>query len=219
MHSFLCNVLYWSGWNSVVKVLLRHARLMNLVIVLLVFHLISFKGDNMHFGCLIVFHVDFHCDWCEVYELLSLLQSLTLQTPWLWQRIRRSAYRKICLVHFLAQSSGDLTVFWGSIVEADQSEYSDATCVYMRIMLSIQIAGKCQLWSTLPGAHFHLDCNRTNVLDNANSIGHLSWKPNNNRTFLSCSLEQHVLNGKFSAMTENNTQSNSSTVHTGLKSN
>ena len=24
------------------------------------------------------------------------------------------------------------------------------------------------------GAHFHLDCNRTNVLDNTNSIGHLS---------------------------------------------
>ena len=69
------------------------------------------------------------------------------------------------------------------------------------------------------GAHFHLDCNRTNVLDNTNSIGHLSWKPNNIRTFLSCSLEQRVLNGKFSAMTENNTQSNSSTVHTGLKSN
>ena len=68
------------------------------------------------------------------------------------------------------------------------------------------------------GAHFHLDCNRTNVLDNTNSIGHLSGKPNNNRTFLSCSLEQRVLNGKFSAMTENNTQSNSSTVHTGLKS-
>ena len=69
------------------------------------------------------------------------------------------------------------------------------------------------------GAHFHLDCNKTNVLDKTNSIGHLSWKPNNNRTFLSCSLEQRVLNGKFSAMTENNTQSNSSTVHTGLKSN
>ena len=73
--------------------------------------------------------------------------------------------------------------------------------------------------STFPGAHFHLDWNRTNVLDNTNSIGHLSWKPNNNRTFLSCSLEQRVLNGKFSAVTENNTQSNSSTVHTGLKSN
>ena len=56
------------------------------------------------------------------------------------------------------------------------------------------------------GAHFHSDWNRTNVLDNTNSIGHLSWKPNNNRTFLSCSLEQRVLNGKFSAMTENNTQ-------------
>ena len=69
------------------------------------------------------------------------------------------------------------------------------------------------------GAHFHLDWNRTNVLDNTISTGHLSWKPNNNRTFLSCSLEQHVLNGKFSAMTENNTQSNSNTVHTGLKSN
>ena len=24
------------------------------------------------------------------------------------------------------------------------------------------------------GAHFQLDCNRTNVLDNTNSIGHLS---------------------------------------------
>ena len=24
------------------------------------------------------------------------------------------------------------------------------------------------------GTHFHLDCNRTNVLDNTNSIGHLS---------------------------------------------
>ena len=69
------------------------------------------------------------------------------------------------------------------------------------------------------GAHFHLDWNRTNILDNTNSIGHLSWKPNNNRTFLSCSLEQHVLNGKFSAVTENNTQSNSSTIHIGLKSN
>ena len=56
---------------------------------------------------------------------------------------------------------------------------------------------------TLAGAHFYLDCKRTNVLDNTISIGHLSWKPNNNRTFLSCSLEQHVLNGKFSAMTEN----------------
>ena len=73
--------------------------------------------------------------------------------------------------------------------------------------------------SARSGAHFHLDWNRTNVLDNTNSIGHLSWKPNNNRTFLSCSLEQRVSNGKFSAMTENNTQSNSSTVHTGLKSN
>ena len=71
----------------------------------------------------------------------------------------------------------------------------------------------------IAGAHFHLDWNRTNVLDNTNSIGHLSWKPNNNRTFLSCSLEQCVSNGKFSAVTENNTQSNSSTVHTGLKSN
>ena len=70
-----------------------------------------------------------------------------------------------------------------------------------------------------PGAHFHLDCNRTNVLDNTNSIGHLTWKPNNNRTSLSCSLEQRVLNGKFSSMTENNTQSNSSTVHTWLTSN
>ena len=26
----------------------------------------------------------------------------------------------------------------------------------------------------ISGAHFHLDCNRTNVLDNTNSIGHLS---------------------------------------------
>ena len=26
---------------------------------------------------------------------------------------------------------------------------------------------------TCTGAHFHLDCNRTNVLDNTNSIGHL----------------------------------------------
>ena len=29
--------------------------------------------------------------------------------------------------------------------------------------------------NTMPaGAHFQLDCNRTNVLDNTNSIGHLS---------------------------------------------
>ena len=101
---------------------------------------------------------------------------------------------------------------FGKVLEGNIWKYSKAQTWKMLG----RMFGKCRVWS---GAHFHLDWNRTNVLDNTNSIGHLSWKPNNNRTFLSCSLEQRVLNGKFSAVTENNTQSNWSTVHIGLKSN
>ena len=61
-------------------------------------------------------------------------------------------------------------VFMGVLCQARCVVVPLCVCVCVYICVHMKERG----YMYISGAHFHLDCNRTDVLDNTNSIGHLS---------------------------------------------